>query len=114
MSRKRSRPHAKIPLPNDNVTMTAGNKVTTEAVFREAGSDSFLDGSERSQGNSVAAEIVALVANSVETTGLSVNRSDRLLKNDTIRAEYGSDANAPRSIYRTVERLGRNSDAIVR
>ena len=31
-----------------------------------------------------------------------------------IRAEYGLDANAPRSVYRTVERLGENSDAIVK
>jgi transposase len=114
MSRKRSRLYAKIPSPNDNVTMTAGNKVTAEAVFRETGLDTFLDGLKRSQGNSVAAETVALVENSVEMTGLSVNRLDRMLKNDTIRAEYGLDANAPRSVYRTVERLGRNSDAIVR
>ena len=68
---------------------------------------------KRSQGNSVAAKTVALVANSVEMTGLSVNRLDRLLDNDIVRAEYGPDANAPRSVYCTVERIGRNSDAIV-
>lgn len=113
MSRKRSRLHAKIPNPNENVTMTAGNKVLAETVFRETGLDTFLDGLKRSQGNSVAAETIALVANSVEMTGLSVNRLDRLLENDIVRAEYGLGANAPRSVYRTVERIGRNSDAIV-
>jgi len=113
MSRRRSRLHAKIPNPNENVTMTAGNKVLAETVFRETGLDMFLDGLKRSQGNSVAAETVAPVANSVEMTGLSVNRLDRLLENDIVRAEYGLDANAPRSVYRTVERIGRNSDAIV-
>ena len=113
MSRKRSRLHVKIPALNENVTMIAGNKVLAESVFREMGLDVFLNGLKRSQGNSVAAETIALVANSVEMTGLSVNRLDRLLNNDVIRAEYGLDANAPRSVYRTVERLGRNSDSIV-
>ena len=113
MSRRRSRLHAKIPVPNDNVTMAAGNKVLADSVFGETGLDLFLDGLKRSQGNSVAAETIALVANSVEMTGLSVNRLDRLLDNDAVREEYGLDANAPRSVYRTVERLGRNSDAIV-
>ena len=113
MSRRRSRLHAKIPNPNENVTMTAGDKVLAETVFRETGLDVFLDGLKRSQGNSVAAETIALVANSVEMTGLSVNRLDRLLDNDIVRAEYGLDADAPRSVYRTVERIGRNSDSIV-
>jgi len=113
MSRRRNRLHAKIPVPNDNVTIAAGNKVLADSVFRETGLDLFLDGLKRSQGNSVSAETIALVANSVEMTGLSVNRLDRLLDNDAVREEYGLDANAPRSVYRTVERLGRNSDAIV-
>jgi len=93
--------------------MAAGNKVLTDAVFRETGLDVFLDGLKRSQGNSVAMETIALVANSVEMTGLSVNRLDRLLDNNIVRGEYGLDANAPRSIYRTVERLGKNSDHII-
>jgi len=111
--RKRRRLYAKIPKPNGNVTMTAGNKVLADSVFKETGLDVFLDGLKRSQGNSVAAETIALVANSVEMTGLSVNRLDRVLSNDMVREEYGLGANAPRSVYRTVERLGRNSDAIV-
>ncbi len=113
MARRRCRLHVNIPKPNDNVTMTAGNKVLADSVFRETGSDSFLDGLKRSQGNSVSAETIALVANFVEITGLSVNRLDRILVNDVVREEYGLDANAPRSVYRTVERLGRNSDSIV-
>ena len=76
-------------------------------------SDSGLNESKRSQGNSVAAETVAPVADSVEMAGSSVNRSDRMSDNDIVRGEYGSNANAPRPICRTVERLGRNSDAIV-
>ncbi|HKM13349.1 MAG TPA: hypothetical protein VJY42_00265, partial [Candidatus Methanomethylophilaceae archaeon] len=46
-------------------------------------------------------------------TGLSVNRLGRVLSDDMVREEYGLGANAPRSVYRTVERLGRNSNAIV-
>ena len=113
MSRRRRRLYANIPKPNGNVTIPVGNKVLTESVFRETGLDVFLDDLKRNQGNSVAAETVALVSTSVEMTGLSVNRLDRILSNDTVREEYGLGANAPRSVYRTVERLGRNSDAIV-
>ena len=113
MARRRCRLHARIPKPNENVTIAAGNKVLTETVFRDTGLDVFLDGLKRSQGNSVAAETTALVSTSVEMTGLSVNRLDRTLGNDIIRKEYGLGANAPRSVYRTVERLGRNSDMIV-
>jgi len=111
--RIRSRLHAKIPKPNRNVTMTAGNKVLTDAVFREMGLGRFLEDFKRFRGNSVAAETVAPVADFVEMTGSSMNCSDRMLDNDIVRGEYGSNANAPRSIYRAVERLGRNSDAIV-
>ena len=110
----RNKIHAKIPEPNDNVTMTMGNKTVVDAVFSDTGLDVFLDGLKRVQGNSVAAETAALVANSVEMTGISVNRIDRILEEDAVREEYGLDANAPRSIYRTVDRLGENSDAIVR
>ena len=110
----RSRIHARIPSPNDNVTMTMGNKTVVDAVFEDTGLSRFLDSLKRSQGNSVAAETAALVANSVEMTGVSVSRIDRILENDIVRNEYGLGANAPRSVYRTVERLGRSSDDIVR
>ena len=105
--------YANIPKPNNNVTVPVGNKILTETVFRETGLDVFLDDLKRTQGNSVAAETIALVSTSVEMTGLSVNRLDRILSNDMVREEYGLGANAPRSVYRTVERLGRNSDEIV-
>ncbi len=114
MSRRRSRIHARVPQPNENVTMTAGNRILTESVFKDTGLDEFLEGLKRSQGNSVASETIALVANSVEMTGLSINRLDRILADEHVRKEYGLDRSAPRSIRRTVERLGRNSDAIVR
>ncbi len=107
----RNKIHAKIPEPNDNVTMTMGNKTVVDAVFADTGLDVFLDGLKRDQGNSVAAETAALVANSVEMTGISVDRIDRILEEDIILEEYSLDANAPRSIYRTVDRLGENSDA---
>lgn len=93
--------YADIPKPNGNVTVPVGNKILTESVFRETGLDVFLDDRKRNQGNSVAAETVALVSTSVEMTGLSVNRLDRILSNDTVREEYGLGANAPRSVYRT-------------
>ena len=44
MSRKRRRLYAKIPKPNGNLTMTAGNKVLADSVFKETGLDVFLDG----------------------------------------------------------------------
>lgn len=114
MTRCRNKIHARIPEPNDNVTMTMGSKTVVDAVFADTGLGVFLDGLKRAQGNSVAAETAALVANSVEMTGISVSRIDRILEEDVIRGEYGLGANAPRSVYRTVDRLGENSDTIVR
>ena len=79
MPRKRSRLTAKVPEPNDNVTMTAGHKVLVEAVFEDTGLNAILDGLKRNQGESVACEVRALVANSAEMMGISVNRLDRIL-----------------------------------
>ena len=39
---RRRRLYVKIPKPNDNVTMTAGNKVLADSVFNDTESDSFL------------------------------------------------------------------------
>ena len=91
--------------------MTMGSKTVVDAVFTDAGLDVFLDGLKRSQGNSASAETAALVANSVEMTGISV---DRILQEDTVREGYGLYANAPKSIHRTMERIGENSDGIVK
>lgn len=102
-----------MPAPNENVTMRAGFKVLTETVFAATGLDGFLDGLKRDQGDPVSKEVAALVANSMEMTGISVNRLDRMMENSTVRGEYGLNADA-RSVYRTVERIGRNSDPIVR
>lgn len=100
-------------MPNENVTIGIGNKTLVGSIFTEMGLDVFLDSLKRAQGNSVAAETAALVSCSVEMTGISVNRLDGMLKNDVVREEYGLGANSPKSIYRTVDRLGMNSDAIV-
>ncbi len=80
LTRYRNKIHAKIPEPNNNVTMTMGNKTVVDAVFADTGLDVFLDGLKRAQGNSVAAETAALVANSIEMAGIFVNRIDRFLK----------------------------------
>ena len=106
MTNYRNKIHAKIPEPNDNVTMTMGNKTVVDAVFSDTGLDVFLDSLKRAQGNSVAAETAALVANSVEMTGISVSRIDRILEEDAVREEYGLDVNAPKSIYRTIDGFG--------
>lgn len=113
MSRRKSRIGAGIPAPNDNVTMPIGAKILTEAVFRDTGLDELLDSLKRDQGAAVSNETVALVANSLEMTGISVNRIDSFLENGDVRAEYGLGAASPKSLYRTVERLGRNVDLIV-
>ena len=93
--------------------MPMGAKMLTEAVFRDTGLDVLLDSMKRDQGAAVSGETVALVANSLETTGISVNRIDAILDNEDVRAEYGLGATSPKSLYRTVERLGRNVDMIV-
>ena len=54
------------------------------------------------------------MANSMEMTGISVNRIDDVLRDPDVRAEYGLGAGGSKSLYRTVKRLGRNSDGIVR
>ncbi len=46
-------------------------------------------------------------------TGISVNRIDSILDDGDIRAEYELGTASPKSLYRTVERLGRNVDLIV-
>jgi hypothetical protein len=74
------------------------------------GLDGLLDGLKRKPGESVAKEVMALVANSAETTGLSVNRLDRMFSDDIVRREYGSGSSNVKSIYRTVERIGKNSE----
>ena len=104
---------ARIPEPNKNVTMAMGNKVIVDAVFSGTGLNDFLDGLKREQGDRVSHEAISLVSNCAEMTGISINRLDRMLENADIRKEYGLNGDA-RSIYRTVERLGRNSDTIVR
>ena len=98
LSRRKSRIGAGIPAPNDDVTMPIGAKMLTEAVFRDTGLDGLLD---------------SLVANSLEMTGISVNRIDSILDDEDVRAEYGLGAASPKSLYRTVERLGRNIDLVV-
>ena len=37
MTNYRNKIHAKIPEPNDNVTMTMGNKTVVDAVFADTG-----------------------------------------------------------------------------
>jgi len=111
--RKRSRIGAKIPEPNENVTMTMGHKAIVDAVLTDTGLDVFLDGLKRTQGDSVGREVAMLVSNSAEMTGISVNRMDRMLEDPVIREEYGLVSDA-RSIYRTIERIGRRSDDIVK
>jgi len=93
--------------------MTMGNKVIVDAVFNDTGMNTFLDSLKRDQGDRVSSETVALVSNCVEMTGVSINRLDRILENANVRNEYGLNGDA-RSIYRTVERLGRNSDTLIR
>ena len=64
LSQKRRRINERMPEPNDNFSMTMGNKVIVDAVFRDTGLDCFLDGLKRNQGESVSNEIKALVVNS--------------------------------------------------
>jgi len=94
--------------------MSMGSKVLVDAVFADVGLNDFLDGLKRDQGEKVSAEVKALVATSVDMTGVSVNRLDRMLDDDLVRKEYGLGNSASRSIYRTVDRIGKSSDAIVR
>ncbi|WP_400208043.1 hypothetical protein [Methanomethylophilus alvi] len=68
--------------------MTMGNKTVVDAVFADTGSDVFLDGPKRPQGNSVAAETAASVADSVERPG---DNSDAIVKylGGVLEKKYG-------------------------
>ena len=114
MAKRRRRINISVPEPNDNFSMTMGNKIIVDAVFSDMGLDDYLDGLKRNQGEKVSNEIKALVANSIEMTGISVNRLDRMMENANFRKEYGLGSGAARSVYRTVERVGEHSDDIVR
>ena len=114
MAQRRRNINIRVPEPNDNFSMTMGNKVIVDAVFSEMGLDSFLDDLKRNQGEKVSNEIKALVSNSIEMTGISVNRLDRMMERKEFRTEYGLGSGAARSVYRTVERVGEHSDEIVR
>ena len=113
MAHRRTKINAKIATPNGNRTIPVGNKTLVDAVFEDLGLNVFLDGLKRNQGESVAAETRALVSNSAEMTGISIERLDRFLSDSIVREEYGLGGSASKSIYRTVERIGMNSDAIV-
>ncbi len=113
MVQKRRNINIRIPEPNDSISMTMGNKVIVDAVFSDIGLDAFLDDLKRNQGEKVSNEIKALVSNSIEMTGISVNRLDRMMEKKEFRTEYGLGSGAARSVYRTVERVGEHSDEIV-
>ena len=74
MSLGRSRIHAWVPQANENLTMTAENRILTESVLIDTGLFDFLNGLKESQDNSVASDTIALVANSVGMTGPSMLR----------------------------------------
>lgn len=104
----------RVPPPNDNLTMAMGSKVLADAVFSDLGLDKFLDGLKRDRGGKVSKVAIALAADSAEMSGTSIGRLDRIMGDGRVREEYGPGGSASRSVYRTVERIGRNSDEIVR
>ena len=67
---------ARIPNPN-NITMRIGNKALADAVFADTGLDVFLDDLKRDQGDGVSKETATLVSNSMEMTGISIDRLDQ-------------------------------------
>jgi hypothetical protein len=81
-----------MPSPNDNRTFSIGTKTLVDAMFSDTGLDVFLDGLKRRQEESVSKEVVALVANSVEMMGISVDSLDRMLSDEYIR---GTDSEMP-------------------
>ena len=54
------------------------------------------------------------MANSMDMTNISMNRTDAILDREDVCAEYGLEAGGSKSLYHTVERLGRSSDSVVR
>ena len=63
LAQRRRNINIRVPEPNDNFSMTMGNKVIVDAVFSDIGLDSFLDDLKRNQGEKVSNEIKALVSN---------------------------------------------------
>ncbi len=57
LAKRRRRINIRVPEPNDNFSMTMGNKVIVNAVFSDIGLDDYLDGLKRNQGEKVSNEI---------------------------------------------------------
>lgn len=82
------------------------HKALVDAVFEDTGLDVFLDSLKQDRGDSASLEVMALVSNSMEMMGVSTS-----CWRTTLSAKSTADS---QSIYRTTERIGRNSDAIVK
>ena len=78
----------RIPAPNDDVSLPIGLKILIEAVFGDTVLDVFLDALKRDWGASVTAETVALKANLMDMTSISVNRIDAILDSEDVRRIY--------------------------
>lgn len=57
MPRWRNKISISVPQPNKNRTMSMGNKVVVDSVFRDTGLNGFLNGLKRSQGEDVSDEV---------------------------------------------------------
>ena len=99
---------------NENITISAGVPWAVEHVFEHFMLGDVLDVLKREQGTAVSDALKVLVAQSMQMVGMSVNAMEAAASDPRTAELTGTGVFSQQDLYRTIGRVGENSDAIVR
>jgi len=99
---------------NDNVTVSAGIPWAVDHVFEHFMLSDVLDPLKREQGTKVSDAMKVLVAQSMQMVGMSVNAMEAAASDPMVADLTRTGVFSQQDLYRTIDRAGENSDAIVR